>query len=63
MIDQGLMNNKHSELIPINASDQEQKAMIDQMKADSKLLWKVKGRQSTTDCCSFVDRYPEIGQM
>ena len=42
VIDQGLMNNKHSELIPINASDQEQKAMIDQMKADSKLLWKRK---------------------
>ena len=39
---QGLMNNKHSELIPINASDQEQKAMIDQMKADSILLWKRK---------------------
>ena len=42
VIDQGLLNNKHSELIPINASDQEQKAMIDQMKADSKLLWKRK---------------------
>ena len=42
MIDQGLMNNKHSELISINASDQEQKAMIDQMKADSKLLWERK---------------------
>lgn len=38
----GLMNSKHPELIPIGTSDQEQQAMIEQMKADSILLWRRK---------------------
>ena len=38
----GLMNSKHPELITIGTSDQESKAVIDQMKADSTLLWKRK---------------------
>ena len=33
---------KHPELIPIGTSEQEQKDMIDQIKADSVLLWKRK---------------------
>ena len=42
VVDQGLMNNKHPDLIPEDTSEQEQTAMIEQMKADSVLLWKRK---------------------
>ena len=42
VVDQDLMNNKHPDLIPADTSDQEQKGMIEQMKADSALLWKRK---------------------
>ena len=42
VVDQDLMNNKHPDLIPADTSEQEQKGMIEQMKADSKLLWKCK---------------------
>ena len=41
LTDRGFIK-KHPELIPIDASEQEQKEMIDQMKADSVLLWKRK---------------------
>lgn len=42
VVDQDLMNNKHPDLIPADTSEQEQKGMIEQMKADSVLLWKRK---------------------
>ena len=42
VVDQGLMNNKHPELIPVGTSEQEQKTIIEQMKADSVLLWERK---------------------
>ena len=42
VVDQDLMNNKHPDLIPADTSEQEQKGMIEQMKADSALLWKRK---------------------
>lgn len=37
---QGLLNDKHSSLIPLDASEKEQQSIIKQMKADSVLLWK-----------------------
>lgn len=42
VVDQDLMNNKHPDLIPADTSEQEQKGMIEQMKADSVLMWKRK---------------------
>ena len=36
--DQGLMNNGHPELIPVDTSEQETQTIIEQMKADSVLL-------------------------
>ena len=38
-VDNSLLNSKRSQLVPISASEQEAKAAIEQMKADSVLLW------------------------
>lgn len=37
--DDGLLDSMHSQLVPVTASEQEAKAAIEQMKADSVLLW------------------------
>lgn len=40
VVKQGLLNDKHSTLIPLDASEEEQQSIIQQMKAESTLLWK-----------------------
>jgi transcriptional regulator with XRE-family HTH domain len=37
--EQGLLKGKHAQLIPLNASESEAQKMIEQIKADSILLW------------------------
>ena len=42
VVDQGLMNNGYPELIPVGTSKQETQTIIEQIKADSVLLWRRK---------------------
>jgi len=40
VVEQGLLEGKHSQLIPVGVSEEEAKVIIQQIKADSILLWK-----------------------
>ena len=40
VVEQGLLEGKHSQLIPMGASEMEVQEIIQQIKADSILLWK-----------------------
>ncbi len=40
--DQGLHNSKHSTLVPLDASEQEMKEIVQKMKSDSILIWERK---------------------
>ena len=42
MVENDLLNKRHSELIPFGIPVEEQNKIIKQMKADSTLLWKRK---------------------